>query len=696
MNKTLLICWTVAFLVFSDLAAQDFEHIVTDEIPVIDTFYGDYIIEDKYRWLEDIDSEQTNEWVGEQNKISKRYLTKASNKTNAFNSIVRYSYTKYNNPRKNGDYYYTYAFVNEVSVPSLLYQRALNADPEVLVDPNYISGKDRIMLLSFAPSKDSKYLAYQFSRNGSDWAELKVVSLLDKTHLKDHLVDLKFSNIAWKDNGFYYSTFLPSSQFDQTFGQQLYFHKIGTDQSNDILVYKGDDPYIRFSFFTTSDERFLVLKEENNRKEVFNIHYIDFNSGERNLTTLLTEIEYDFDVVESYNDKLIAITNYYANNGYIVEVDQNDPLNWRPITPEFTDALLLRTIPLKDKILTIYHSHQHPIITVHNYEGEMLYNQEFPVATSLGNFSGNWNDEEFLFTLNSYTIPPIVYKFNINTYKTKIFRRTKVTFDYTKIEYEEIECLSKDGVMIPIVLVYEKGFKRNGFNPAILKAYGGFGVIEQPSFDPGIVHFVRNGGVFVFANIRGGGDKGLGWALQGKGMNKQNSINDFISVADYLNRNFYTNPNKLAATGASNGGLVVAAAAIQRPDLFKAVVPVVAPLDMLRFEKFTVGHWHIDEYGTTKNRKSFENLYSYSPYHNIKEEINYPSMLIVTSENDDRVPPFHSYKFAARLQSRAVQKNPVILKVEKDAGHYGAMSLSSNIQELADLYGFIMYELRKN
>ena len=283
-----------------------------------------------------------------------------------------------------------------------------------------------------------------------------------------------------------------------------------------------------------------------------------------------------------------------------------------------------------------------------------------------------------------------MYKFNIRTFKQELADQTVVTFGFINIEYKEVEYLSKDSVPVSMVLVYQKGLVNNGNNPAILKAYGGFGEVSSSAFDPGIVYFVKNGGVFAYANIRGGGDKGVSWAKAGRGNNKQKSFDDFIAAAEYLIGQKYTSKDKLAATGASNGGLVAAASAIQRPDLFKAVVPVVVPLDMLRFEKFTIGHAWTDEYGTVADSLSFTKLLAFSPCHQIKEGINYPAMLIVTSDNDDRVPPFHSYKFAARLQNRKAQKNPIYLKVEKKSGHYGASTLLTSIKEDADIYGFIM------
>jgi len=406
-------------------------------------------------------------------------------------------------------------------------------------------------------------------------------------------------------------------------------------------------------------------------------------------------IEYSVEVIDSHEGKLIASTAYNADNYCIIEFDPENPMEWRIIAPNYDEAILLRAIPFQDRIVTVYQADHRSVLTIIDYSGEILYTLELPIASSVGKFSGNWDEDEMLFSFSSYTIPPVVYKFNIRSFYKELIKQTGVTFDYEKIFYEEVECFSEDSVSIPMIIVYKEGLVRDGSNPTILKAYGGFGSVVRPSFNPGIVHFVMNGGVFVFAKIRGGGDKGFEWAEAGKGDHKQTSFNDFIAVAEYLIDENYTNSDKLAATGASNGGLVVAAAAIQRPDLFKVVVPVVAPLDMIRFEEFTVGQYHRDEYGTVDDSTGFANLYSYSPYHNIKEDINYPSMLIITSENDDRVPPFHSYKFTALLQHNGSQQNPILLKIEEDAGHYGASTRKSNDKELSDLFGFIMYELMK-
>ncbi len=614
-------------------------------------------------------------------------------KTNALTLIEKYAYAEYNNPIKKGDYYYTRAYYSNHTAPALFYQKNLKFDPRILVDPNFISTKDVITLKGYYPSADSELLAYQFARNGSDWAELKVVSLKNGRHRKDHLQNLKFSPIAWKDDGFFYATFPKANQFGKTEGQQIYYHKIGTPQEEDKLIFRRERKSLRFRFMITSDERFFLLKELDDEKGEINVFYIDYEAEQPALKPLLMKLDHDLDVLDSHDGKLVATSFYKTNNGNVIKIDPENPRKWRAIVGEYADALLMDAIPMKEKIVVIYQLNQHPILIVFDYVGNLLYEKVFPAGSSIGGFNGEPEDEEFFFDYNSYTVPPVVYNFNVNTFEEKLTQKTGVSFNFKDIQYEEVEYAVNDTTKVPMILVYEKGMVRDGTNPVILKAYGGFGIVSRPHFDPSIVYFIKEGGIFAFANIRGGGDFGKSWAKQGKGFHKQNSFDDFIAAAEYLIDNNYTSPEKLAATGGSNGGLVVAAAAIQRPDLFKAVVPVMAPLDMLRFEKFTVGRWWADEYGTVSDKHSFLNLKNYSPYHNIKKDMNYPAMLLVTGENDDRVPPFHTYKFVAALQNRTAQKNPILMQSLKKAGHYGAATRSGALRERAQQYAFMVGEL---
>ncbi|PRY13174.1 prolyl oligopeptidase [Pontibacter ummariensis] len=687
----------LACLQAGQVLAQTLEYPATRQTAVVDTFYQKNIITDNYRWLEDLRSIETNKWVESQNSVSKKFLAKASNKTNAFLGFDKYSYVRTtNNFVKDGNYYFRYYYYNTTGSSGLYYKSTMSDNPTLdnvspLVDPKDISATDRINLKGYKVSQSSDLLAYQFSRNGSDWAEIKVVELKSGRHRPDHLRFVKFSNIAWKGNGFFYAAYPKAGE-----GQKVYYHELGTEQTQDKLIFERNSAYYMFDFSTTADGRYFVLREEHQVTGTESTFIIDYSSETPVLKPLLANLAFTFKVQNSRNGKLLAYTTHNAPNGRLVEVDPANPFNWREIIPQFSKALLTETYLMEDRIVATFLVKGHPLLTVFDYTGKMLYNLELPVATSVHNFSGAPNKDEVYYRYNAYTFPSVVYKFNTKTFERTLTERTTVSYDIDNFEYKEVEYPGKDGTLIPMTLIYEKGLRLEGGNPTLLKAYGGFGVISTPHFDPGIIHFVKKGGVFAFASIRGGGELGQEWARQGRGANKQTSFDDFNAAAEYLIQAGYTNPARLAATGASNGGLVVAAAAIQRPDLYKAVVPVAAPLDMLRFEKFTVGALHVDEYGTTQDSLSFQKLREYSPLHNIKPTVNYPAMLLMASSNDDRVPPFHSYKFVAALQNRPAQKNPVILRTEQDAGHYGATGLYSMVREEADLYAFVMQLLSED
>ena len=692
-----LIPTVVLFLSHLLLWSQDSDPAAPEQVVAIDTFYHHYIVRDPYRWLENVGSTETKSWVEIQNKRSKSYLESCLNKTNAFNIIDKYTLTDFHNPKKQGDYYFTYSFFNNLNNPALFYQPAFNRRSLVIIDPDFISLKDEILIRQYRVSKDSKLLAYQFSRNGSDWLEAQVVSLQTGLHKKDHLLGLKFKDLAWLGDGFFYSTYFQDSQFGVTSGQRVFYHRIGDEQSQDKLIFtRKNNPDAYFDYMTTADERFFILKEINEKAGLVNFFYIDYQSDQPSLRPLITNLKWSDgtpNILDYHNGKFIATTSGESKFGSIIEIDPENPYKWRSLTAGFTDALLLNVIPFDDRMVAVYQTDLHPVISVIDYAGTVLYQLKLPVATSVGGFSGNHSDEELLFYIESYTMPPVVYNFNIRTYKKEAVKETSVNFKYDDIEYRQVEYLSSDSVRVSMILVYQKGLKLDGNNPAILEAYGGFNRVDLPSFNPGIVYFIKNGGVYAFANIRGGGDKGEQWARDGRGKNKQKSFDDFIAAAGFLIANKYTCRDKLAATGSSNGGLVTAASAIQRPDLFRVAVPEMAPLDMLRLEKFTVGHWNTEEYGTTKDSDSFARLYAYSPCHNIRETVNYPAMLIVTAENDDRVPPFHSYKFAAALQNRKAQTNPILLKSARNSGHHGASTFYTQIRDDASIFGFIMNQL---
>ncbi len=693
MKKTLLT--SILFIYQLNLQSQSYNPPTTFKETVIDTYF-DTTVEDEYRWLENTSSDETINWVKTQNKFSKKHLGKASSKTNSFSAIDRYSHTEFKYSRKKGEYYFNLYYTSLFSRPSLYYKTDLQKESIKLIDPKKISFNEVINIKNYEVSKDSKYLAFQYGIDGSDWSEIRVVTINTRELHTDHIKGVKFSNIAWLDDGFFYSTYDQINKFGKPINNKVFYHKLGTKQVDDKLIFaRKSKPLNYFEFKTTSDEHFFVIKEINEEKGKSSIYYIDYTSEKKSMKSLLHNVNYDINIIDNENGNFIATTSKDSENGMIVKIDPKKPTQWKVIAPNYSTDILLNIKTLTDRIITTYQHDQSPILVIYDYEGNILYNTKFPLGSSVGGFSGNKTDNEFLFYIQSYTVPKTIFRFNIYSFKKKLLEKTAVTFKFDDIVYEKVEYLSKDSMKVPMILIHRNDIKLDGTNPTILKAYGGFGIINSPSYDPGIVHFIRKGGVFAFANIRGGGDKGSKWAEDGKGDKKQNSIDDFIKGAEYLIANKYTTKGKLAITGSSNGGLIVAASAIQRPDLFKVVVPIVAPLDMIRFEKFTVGRFHLDEYGTSTNQSSFNNLKSYSPYFNIKEDVNYPHMLVVTSENDDRVPPFHSYKFVAKLQNRKSQTNPILLKVAKDAGHYGASNYITNIREEASIYGFMLYYLNK-
>lgn len=690
----------LAFTVFILLLAlsgfaQRLAYPATFKTPVSDTLFS-IILEDDYRWFEDESVEGTNEWIEMQNTLCRKYLKKASLKANSYNAIDKYSFVKCENPQKIGDYYFTHGYYNDFSVPALFYKQGLRAEYSVLVDPNFISRNDIINLKGYNVSKDSKLLAYQYSRNGSDWGEIEIVNLKNAVTKSDRLVNVKFSGMAWRGNGFYYSKY-PTTRLGKTIGQEIYYHQVGTAQSEDELIFKrSKNPEATFTCTTTDDERFLIIKEIDEVKSRINIFYTDFNEAIPSLKPLITRLHTsdNISILDNIGDTLIATTFKDVNNGMLIKIDTKNPRVWKSFIPEYASALLLETVILENCLINIYQSNRKQQIVFYNYQGEVLHAIDLPFGFSVNGFNGEQSDKEILFSYEGYTQPKIVYKLNVETYEMSPLSATIVNFDHTKYETKAIEYYSFDSTLVSLYMIYKQGTNLSTPNPLLLEAYGGFGSIATPGFRPGLIHFLNKGGVFAYANIRGGGDKGKEWAFSGRGFEKNNSFNDFIAASEYLINNNFTSANQLGITGGSNGGLVVAVAMTRRPDLYKAVIPVVAPFDMVRFDRFTIGHLHHDEYGSSSDSLGLLNLLSYSPLHNIDASINYPATLIMTSDNDDRVPPLHSYKFCAKMQSSSAQLNPILLRVAEDAGHYGAgSSYRSSLKEEADKYNFLIYQL---
>ena len=678
----------ICCLSIQSLHSQKLEYPICPKHTVVDTFFNHYLVTDNYRWLENVRCDSALSWIEAEKKISAKFLQKASAKYNSKAALKKYSFVDGFSASKKGKYFFGYGRRNKFASSGLYIGDSFDNINQLLIDPNFKNGGDKIDITGFDVSLDSKNLVYMINRNGTDWREIKVVGLPSGKEKKDHLKGIKYSSVAWKNDGFFYSQYPNLGEFYAAVGEEVYYHKLGDSQELDKLIFKRKNPSTKFSYSTTSDERYFILEEETTN--YFNYFFIDYQSDKPYLRPLLMKQRSSISIIDSQGDELIAITGKKSNGGSIVAIDPYNPFKWRQIIPQVEDGVLTRCIAKKDKLLLTYQSNQHPILKVFDYYGKQLFNMNFPSGSSISGFDGEKDDDNIIFYRQQYTMPSISYHFNVKTFEVKYGEAVNVVFNFKSYKTKSIKYPVNDSISVPINLVYKKGLKLDGNNPCLLKAYGGFGSISTPHFDPGIIHFIEKGGVYAYANIRGGGDLGISWAQAGKRLNKQNTIDDFNAAAEFLIKEGYSKSEKMACTGGSHGGLVVAAAAIQRPDLYAAVIPVVAVTDMIRFEKFTVGVLHRDEFGTVKDSLDFANLLSYSPLHNIKQDVNYPAMMIMTSENDDRVPPLHSYKFVAELQNRKAQINPILIRVEKDAGHYGGTNSYARNKFRANFYDFLL------
>ncbi|MFD2908733.1 prolyl oligopeptidase family serine peptidase [Flavobacterium ardleyense] len=655
-------------------------------------------IHDDYKWLENTSEKAVEEWVELQNNVSDKKLTEAVKKHNFSFKIKDYNYlSTYAIPSKKGKYFYSLYRVDKNKPGVLHYSKSLNDIPTPLVDPFDIYKDANVIMSDYYPSRNSKYLAFKISPNGSDRQEIKFKDFSNKKYLDDVLTDIKFSNVAWNDDkGIFYKKNLNKEFFAKDSTYQLYYHKIGDLQSKDQLVYDTSNSKSNFTFFTKKDKLYIVETSENESTE--NYYYTDTNSESFEFKNFLKDENSNLKFLNIANDKFYFSDEKYPW-GNVSYFDINNRTENTVLIPQVYTHLLVGTTFLEDYIICKYNNSGKFYMSIYDYTGKFIRKFEAPHSMDFQIRLFDKKSNNLFVTFYSYTISSLNYKLNITTGANSIYFNDFIVpkpslFPFNYFETKTITYKSRDNQQIPIVIIHKKGIELNGDNPTLLRAYGGFGVVSSPNYDTGLLHFLEKGGVYAFAQVRGGGEKGQNWHKEGKGLKKINSINDFVDAAEFLIAEKYTNPNKLAINGGSHGGLVVGAAMTQRPDLFKVVVSEMGRLDMSTLEKYTTGSYHFDEYGNPNNKEEFESLISYSPYHTIKEDVNYPTCLIITSENDDRVPPFHSYKFVAKLQNRAAQKNPIYLKVNKIAGHSGNISsYEKRVKEKSEFYSFILYHL---
>jgi prolyl oligopeptidase len=670
----------------------------TEKIDHVDTYFG-VSVEDPYRWLEDDLSDKTKAWVAAENEVTQDYLSQIPFREAIKSRLEKlWNYERYSAPFVEGEY--TYFYKNDgLQNQAVLYRRQGDGAEEVFLDPNKFSDDGTTSLAGISFSKDGSLVAYQISEGGSDWRKVIVLNATDKSVVGDTLIDVKFSELAWQSNdGFYYSSYdkpeegsALSAMTDQ---HKLYFHKLNTDQSTDELVFGGSTTPRRYiGAGLTEDERFLVVTAANTTSgnELYIKDLQDPNGG---FVAVVNNFDKNHSVLDNDGSKLIIYTELDAPNGRIVTVDISapQPQNWQDLIPE-TENVLSPSLG-GGKIFASYLKDATSLVKQFDLSGTLEREVELPGVGTASGFSAKKEDKDLYYTFTSYINPGTIYKYDIKSGASEIYKTSGVQFDPSQYESKQVFYTSKDGTKVPMIITHKKGIKLDGTNPTMLYGYGGSNISLTPSFSTSNIILLEQGGVYAVANLRGGGEYGENWHVAGTKMQKQNVFDDFIAAAEYLINEKYTSSEKLAVAGGSNGGLLVGASMTQRPELFKVAFPAVGVLDMLRYHKFTAGAGWAFDYGTSDDSKEmFEYLYKYSPYHALKEGTAYPATMVLTADHDDRVVPAHSFKFAARLQEYHTGDNPVLIRIDTNAGHGAGKSTAMQIAEQADRWSFMLQNM---
>lgn len=671
----------------------------TKMVDTVDTYFGEQV-KDPYRWLEDDRSKETSDWVIAQNKVTGSYLDQIPYRQELKDRLTEiWNYEKVGAPFTEGDY--TYFYKNDgLQNQSVIYRNKNNdTNEEVFLDPNTFSQDGTISLGGLSFSKDGKLAAYAISEGGSDWRKIIILNAETKEQIEDTLVDIKFSGISWKDNdGFYYSSYdkpKGSELSAKTDQHKLYYHKLGTSQKQDQLIYGGTpaEKHRYVSGTVTEDGKYLFIYPKTSTSGT-KLLMQDLSKPNSKMVTILDNTDTDTGVIENVGSTLYLITNKNAPNQKIVTVDASNPSseNWKDLIPETENVLSVSTGG--GYIFARYMVDAVSKVLQYDYNGKLVREIELPGVGSAGGFGGKKEDKILYYSFSNYTTPSTIYTFNPENGISEVYKKPAIDFNPDNFESKQVFYTSKDGTKIPMIISYKKGLELNGKNPTILYSYGGFNISMTPGFNIANAVWMEQGGVYAVPNIRGGGEYGKKWHDAGTKLQKQNVFDDFIAAAEYLINNNYTSSDYLAIRGGSNGGLLVGATMTQRPDLMKVAIPAVGVLDMLRYHTFTSGAGWAYDYGTSEdNKEMFEYLKGYSPIHNVKEGVKYPATLVTTGDHDDRVVPAHSFKFAAELQSKQSGDNPTLIRIETDAGHGAGTPVSKTIEEYADIFGFTLYNM---
>ncbi len=670
----------------------------TKKVDTITNYFGTEV-KDSYRWLEDDMSDETAAWVESQNKVTFEYLDQIPYREQLKKRLEKqWNYEKISRPFKEGDH--TYFYKNDgLQNQYVVYRKQGDEEAEVFLDPNTFSEDATTSLAGLTFSKSGKLAAYSISEGGSDWRKVIVMDALTKEIKEDTLIDVKFSGISWKGNeGFYYSSYDKpegselSAKTDQ---HKVYYHKLGTQQKEDELIFGGtpEEKHRYIGAYLTEDDRYLVISASTSTSG--NKLYIkDLTDTNGKLITILNDTDSDTNVSDNRGSKLYLVTNRNAPNKKIVTVDAANPQpeNWKDFIPE--TEYVLSASSGGGYFFAEYMVDAISEVIQYDMDGKLIREIKLPGVGSAGGFGGKKEDKEMYFSFTNYNTPSSIYKFDADSGAYDVYWKPEIDFNSDDYESNQVFYTSKDGTKVPMIITHKKGVKLNGKNPTILYGYGGFNISLTPGFSIANSVWMEQGGIYAVPNLRGGGEYGKAWHDAGTKMQKQNVFDDFIAAAEYLIENNYTSSDYLAIRGGSNGGLLVGATMTQRPDLMKVALPAVGVMDMLRYHTFTAGAGWAYDYGTSDDSKEmFEYIKGYSPVHNVKEGVQYPATLVTTGDHDDRVVPAHSFKFAAELQDKQNGNNPTLIRIETNAGHGAGTPVSKTIEQYADIFGFTLYNM---
>ena len=668
-----------------------------------DDYHG-VIVKDPYRWLEDMESEEVKNWILDQQSLTDSYIEQIPFVDQIENRLKeRWNYPKMTTPFHRDDRYFFYKNTGLQNHSVLFYKDGLNGKEKIVLDPNLLSEDGSLSISMISVSKDGKLLAYGLSKSGSDWDEYYVMNIDTGEIFSDHLKWIKFSKAYWlpDGSGFYYSRYpeptIGSEYKNQNHFNKLYLHKIGTEQSEDILIYEDlEHPDYGFYTWITDDEKYQILGVWSGANDYNLLYYKKFGSTNK-FSPIVDDWIGDFRIVHNVDSVFYLQTTYNSPKGRIVKIDINNSSmdNLENIIPEKENTLHSSKIVNKNQFLLIYKKHLIHELELYNIEGNFVKNIPLPSKGSIS-ISADWDDADIFYSFTSFLYPTTIFQLNIDSGESMVYWEADINFDNSKYTVEQKFYSSKDGTQIPMFIIYNNKMKKDGSNPTYLYGYGGFNAGLSPYFSISRLTWLEAGGIIALPGIRGGNEYGEDWHKGGMLENKQNVFDDFISAALYLIDNNYTNPSKLAIGGGSNGGLLVSVCALQKPDIFQVVDCSVPVADMLRYHKFTIGWAWVPEYGSSDDPDQFKFLYNYSPVHNVNEGIEYPSMIISTADHDDRVVPLHSYKLAAALQEKQSSENPILLQVFTKSGHGAGKPTNQVIREIATKWSFILYELDEN